>query len=123
MNYNSVLDTFFSYSFWYINLGVLFIFILIASYFRKKFLKKNSNKLWFDIPFGGMIVLWVLTFYLLNPVFLGYSHPRGVDGIVSKNGKNLCGGLFAGYRWKICYSQCWQMFKDTYSGCEVRKMD
>jgi hypothetical protein len=85
MSYNSALDVFFSY--WYLNLGVLLVFILIAFFLRRAFIKSNGGKLLFRIFFFGIVFLWMITYLLLNPMYLGYGKPCGVDGMMSANGK------------------------------------
>jgi hypothetical protein len=84
MSYNFVLDAFFSY--WYINLGVLAVLMLISLLFRRMIYTRPA-KLFFNIFFVGIPFIWLLTFLLFNPMFLGYGHPAGVDGMMSAEGK------------------------------------
>lgn len=87
MNYNSVLDYFFSY--WYINSGVLAVLIIIFYFIKRKYLffYTSTSKFFAGTLFYGIIFLWLITFFLLNPMFLGYGHPVGVDGMMSAGGK------------------------------------
>ena len=87
MSYNSVLDAFFSY--WYINLGVLAVLLIIFYFIKRKyiFFYTEASKFFSGLLFYGIIFLWIITFFLLNPMFLGYGHPAGVDGMMSADGK------------------------------------
>ncbi len=85
MSYNTILDTFFSN--WYINLGLLAVFIIAFFLFRQKILMSYRKRFWFTFPFVGISFLWLLTFILLNAMYLGFGHANGVDGIVIADGK------------------------------------
>jgi hypothetical protein len=85
MSYNSTLDTFFSY--WSLNAAALILFMLISFFLKSKYLEKDTGKTWFNILFAGIVIFWMLTYFLINPVFLGYGQPKGIDGVVSANGK------------------------------------
>ena len=85
MSYNSILDAFFTY--WYINLGLLAVFIIISLFYRQKILKSYISKRWFSAFFIVIAFIWLMTFILLNAMYLGYGHPDGVDGIVTSEGK------------------------------------
>ena len=87
MSYNSVLDTFFSY--WYINLGVLVVLLVIFYFIKRKyiFFYTDTSKFLSGLLFYGIIFLWIITFFLLNPMFLGFGQPAGVDGMMSADGK------------------------------------
>jgi hypothetical protein len=87
MSYNSVLDTFFSY--WYVNLGVLLVLLIIFYFIKRKyiFFYTSTSKFLSGVLFYAIIFLWIITFFLLNPMFLGYGHPAGVDGMMFADGK------------------------------------
>jgi len=83
MSYNSVLDLFFSY--WYINLGLMVVLVIAAFYLH---LRKNKDvKFWFYCLSITLSSIWAITYFELNPIFLGFGNPCGVDGIVSAGGK------------------------------------
>ena len=85
MSYNYILDNFFHYFFLFL---AIYAAVLFAAYYLKnKYIGKKINPWWYNIFFWGTIFIWPLTWVVLNPEFIGYGHPRGVDGVFAKNGK------------------------------------
>jgi len=80
MSYNNALDTFFSN--WLLNLGILAVIMILLYYIRSKFITFRKVTVFFNLLFPLIIFFWVFTFLLLNALYLGYGHPKGVTGVI-----------------------------------------
>ncbi|MCX6157049.1 MAG: hypothetical protein WCK13_00915 [Ignavibacteriota bacterium] len=80
MSYNTFLDAFFSN--WILNLGSLSVVMVVLSYVRSKFISFSKVIIFINILFPVIIFIWVFTFLLLNALYLGYGHPKGVSGVM-----------------------------------------
>lgn len=80
MSYNTALDAFFSN--WFLNLGILAVMMILLYYIRSKFISFRKVTMFINILFPLIIFIWVFTFLLLNALYLGYGHPKGVTGVI-----------------------------------------
>jgi len=85
MSYNKLFDTFFSY--WYI----MFIFMALLLYaftlLRKKYFREKMDDFWFWVFSGGLSFVILISYFLINPMYLGFGKAYGVSGISVSNGK------------------------------------
>lgn len=80
MSFNTALDAFFSN--WFINLGSLAVVMMLLYYIRSKFISFRKVIIFTNILYPVIVFFWVFTFLLLNALFLGYGHPKGVTGVI-----------------------------------------
>ncbi len=86
MNYNYVLDGFFSYP--WLDYGIIVIYLALIVVFCKKLI---ADKSWLFRTLITIVVpfVWVITLSQLNPGLLGYGRGKGIDRIMSDKGKLL----------------------------------
>jgi outer membrane protein assembly factor BamB len=85
MNYNPILDGFYSTP--WIYYGLLFVYLAIVISFKKRLFPHPERWIGQAIFIYAIPILWLLTNSMFNPAFLGYGRPDAIAKVTAVDGK------------------------------------
>ena len=85
MNYNFLLDTFFSYP--WLDYGIIVVYLGIIVWFNSRLFPDGSSWIKKGIFIYILPIVWITTVSALNPALLGYGKAQGINRLVAADGK------------------------------------